>query len=110
MAVSAKMQDKKVKPPARPGAPRITKCSMAECVYNIGRLCRAKYIYIGDDHQKCDDYSVTGNKIDENRIIGYVGSCLVKKCVFNNNELCGAESITVSRHKDHADCGMYNKI
>jgi hypothetical protein len=92
----------------RPTAiPVISNCSMTDCAFNSSGLCHAASIDVGDDHQKCDTYIVSGQKIGESSTIGGVGTCKVSKCSFNKGSMCGAGAITVSRHNDHADCGMF---
>jgi hypothetical protein len=88
--------------------PEISKCSMTDCTFNSSGRCHAKFIEVGDDHQKCDTYAASSQKIKESASTGAVGTCKVSRCAYNKGSRCMAGAITVSRHDNNADCEMFN--
>jgi hypothetical protein len=92
------------------GKPVISKCYMLECAFNGAGLCHAAAITVGDYHPKCDKYSSSNKKSGVIFSSGSVGTCKVTRCAYNRSMLCTAGSIVISRHQDHADCGMFREV
>ena len=91
--------------------PKVERCRVTECCYNMQEACHALAITVGGNgsHPACDtycDYRVKGG--DQSAIAG-VGACKVSECVYNQSLACAALGITVGRAQDEADCLTFQR-
>ncbi len=92
--------------------PKIERCRVTECCYNMDEMCHAGAITVGDggDHPACDTYCDLGTKGGDRSIIGMVGACKVSECRYNDSLECTASGITVGRAQDEADCLTFESV
>ena len=85
--------------------PKVSRCDVNQCAYNIDHNCHALAITIGDDeHPKCDTFTPGGKKAGDLTSTGGVGACKVSTCDYNRDLECAAPSIVVGQKQDEADC------
>ncbi len=87
--------------------PKIKRCSVSQCSYNLEMQCRTPAVTIGSDHAACDTYVNFMEKGGFSNISGSVGACHESECIFNKSLECSAPGIEVGQHKGHADCLTY---
>lgn len=88
--------------------PSISKCGATQCAYNVGQLCHAKAITVGDEQNPgCDTFfGAQGHSRDVTRVAG-VGACKVSQCQYNSDYECVAKNIEVGISKDQVHCLTY---
>jgi hypothetical protein len=86
--------------------PRVERCQVTQCCYNVERMCHALAITIGGDgvHPECDTYCGYRTKGGDLATLAGVGACKVSECQFNQSLECTASGITVGPGQDEADC------
>jgi len=80
-------------------------CHAAECSYNCDEECCAPKIEVGDDHPKCDMYTLA--PVERHNSMPMVSKCMVSECHFNGDMSCTAAGITLWKHGGHADCATF---
>ena len=75
--------------------PKVTKCSVRKCAYNVEGGCHAKAITIGDGTTPHCDTSFSCGSHCHSKMTAGVGACKVSGCAFNSDFECQAESIAV---------------
>lgn len=88
--------------------PKISKCSVTQCSYNMNFQCHTPAITVGSDHAACDSYIDLMDKGGFTNVTGSVGACHESDCLFNKSLECSAPGIEVGQHKGHADCLTFN--
>ena len=84
--------------------PKIQKCEMLECSYNLGSQCHAMAITVGGEHAMCDTLLMATHKGGIQDMTGSIGACKVEGCSFNQSFECTASGVSVGMHHEHADC------
>ncbi len=85
--------------------PKVVKCDVTECAYNIDEECNALAITIGDStHPQCDTFCTSAAKGQASGGIASVGACKVSCCTHNSGLECQASEICVGYQGDEADC------
>jgi hypothetical protein len=102
------------------------KCALKECRYNQGFSCVADKISV-DESAHCKSYKVSGEKLANtmfeigsdsmkpNYSVNTDVHCSAGGCLFNRNEKCRANGITVlgdsnfQTREKRADCASYVK-
>ncbi|MGV8082763.1 MAG: DUF1540 domain-containing protein [Coriobacteriia bacterium] len=87
-------------------APVVT-CSVFECSYNDREQCCAPQIEVGDEHPKCDTFTLAQAPDAIRQTMSEVAACHATQCFFNEQQACEAPGITVTHHTQHADCSSY---
>ncbi len=92
--------------------PKIERCRVTECCYNLDEMCHAGAITVGDagDHPECDTYCDLASKGGDPSAIGVVGACKVSECRYNESLECTASGIIVGRAQDEADCLTFESV
>jgi hypothetical protein len=88
--------------------PKINKCSVIQCSYNLDMQCHTPAITVGADHAACDTYIELLHKGGFTDISGRVGACHESDCGFNKSLECSAPGIEIGQCHGHADCLTYN--
>lgn len=91
--------------------PKIERCRVTECCYNLDEMCHALAITVGGggDHPECDTYCDMGIKGGDRSATAGVGACKVSECTYNENLECVAAGITIGQAQDEADCLTFER-
>ena len=91
--------------------PKVDRCRVTECCYNLEEMCRALAITVGGSgaHPACDTYCDYRVKGGDQTVQASVGACKVSECVYNQSLECTAAGITVGRAEDEADCLTFER-
>lgn len=86
--------------------PKVSRCRVTDCCYNISEACHALAITVGGDgdHPACDTYCNYRTKGGDESTTASVGACKVSSCEYNQSLECTATGITVGPAQDAADC------
>jgi hypothetical protein len=84
--------------------PKIQKCEVLQCSYNMDKQCCTPAITVGREHPACDTFFQSSQKGGLKNMIGSVGACKESDCFFNKSLECSASGIDVGLHENHADC------
>ncbi len=85
--------------------PKVSRCEVSECAYNMQGLCHAMAITVGNsDHPRCDTFCRSANKGGDMNCIASVGACKTSSCMFNQSLECQASQICVGYKEDEVDC------
>ena len=85
--------------------PRVSKCEVTDCAYNVDKLCHAIAITIGDTvHPMCDTFCKSMTKGGDVSCIASVGACKVSMCSYNTDLECQASEISVGYKGSEPDC------
>lgn len=86
--------------------PKVLRCDVDECAYNVQKACHALAITIGDPAggAKCDTFFSAAQKGGDMGATAKVGACKVTQCRYNQSFECTAGSIQVGLEEDQADC------
>lgn len=88
--------------------PRVSKCDINQCGYNVNQKCHAKAITVGDFlNPACDTFLDVNRHNRETQRIAGVGACKVANCQYNDDFECTAESIAVGKVKQKIYCLTY---
>jgi len=92
--------------------PKIERCRVTECCYNLEQMCHALAITVGGagDHPACDTYCDLTAKGGDRSAVGGVGACKVSECRYNQSLECLASGITVGRAQDEAACLTFESV
>ncbi len=90
--------------------PKVSRCEVLECAYNMDEECHAMAITIGDVvHPKCDTLCMAVNEdLDVNCFAG-VGACKTIACSYNQGFECMASEISVGYNSDEVDCMTFRQ-
>jgi hypothetical protein len=90
--------------------PKVKRCDVQSCGYNLNLNCHAKAITVGDSsHPGCDTFLGTQKHIKESSRIAGVGACKVSECKFNDDFECIADEISVGINEGSAHCLTFLK-
>jgi hypothetical protein len=91
--------------------PKVERCRVTECCYNLDEMCRTLAITVGGDgdHPACDTYCDRGVKGGDRSTTAGIGACKVNECRYNQSLECVASGIIVGRAQDEADCLTFEK-
>ncbi len=85
--------------------PEISSCNATQCAYNMGGLCHALAITIGDGQTpQCDTFCSSSISGGDSDVVGCVGACKVASCVHNMSLECQAPGISVGTMGSEIDC------
>ncbi len=85
--------------------PKVIKCDVNDCAYNMDNKCHAMAITIGDSREpKCDTFCQSMAKGGDINSIAGVGACKVSSCTYNTDLECQAMEICVGYKGQDADC------
>jgi hypothetical protein len=87
--------------------PKVLKCQINDCAYNIDDICHAMAISIGDGvRPTCNTFCqyLMEAKAGDIDSIAQVGACKQSDCVHNTCLECQANEIIVSHVDDHPEC------
>ena len=86
----------------------VDSCAVASCAYNVDESCHARAITVGDGlHPGCDTFFRADRHVGHAGATAGVGACKVTNCQHNSDLECGAGTIRVTVHENHADCATY---
>ena len=89
--------------------PSVSKCGATQCGYNVGQLCHAKAITIGDEQNPgCDTFFGARDRSNDVKRVAGVGACKVSQCLHNSDYECTAKDIEVGITKDRVNCLTYH--
>lgn len=90
--------------------PKVSRCDVLECAYNMDKECHAMAVTIGDIvHPKCDTLCMAVNEdLDVNCFAG-VGACKTIACSYNHGFECMASEISVGYNSDEVDCMTFRQ-
>lgn len=85
--------------------PKVSRCDVTDCDYNMNNCCHTMAITIGDAmNPKCDSFCQVGSKGGDMSMTACVGSCKVSGCKFNSSLECRASEICVGYKGQDPDC------
>ena len=85
--------------------PRVSRCEVGGCAYNMEDHCYAMAITVGDSmNPHCDTMCMSDCKCSQTMNIAGVGACKTSKCVHNQGLECGAPEISVGLCDQNAEC------
>lgn len=84
--------------------PKVQKCDVVQCSYNMERQCCTPAITVGARHPACDTFYQSSQKGGIKDMKGSVGACKEADCMYNESFECSAPGIDVGIHENHADC------
>lgn len=85
--------------------PKVTKCDVNDCAYNMDSNCHAMAITIGDSMDpRCDTFCQSMAKGGDSGSIAGVGACKVASCMYNTGLECQATEICVGYKGQDVDC------
>jgi len=87
--------------------PKVTKCEVNECAYNVNNVCHAIAITIGGDTcPRCDTFCgfLMEAKGGDTGCIACVGACKVSSCIYNVALECQAPEISVGYKEQEPEC------
>ncbi|MHC4114331.1 MAG: DUF1540 domain-containing protein [Planctomycetota bacterium] len=87
--------------------PSVSKCEVIRCAYNMGHLCRAMAITIGDIRsRRCNTFCefMMDVKGGDASIIASVGACKCSACIYNVSLECQGPEIRVGYKNNEAQC------
>lgn len=87
--------------------PKVLDCGVEMCSYNREKKCRAMAINVGGSGPICEAFVKTSAKCGTSDVIGGVGACKVKDCMFNDCLQCTASGIDVEWHGTQAMCDTF---
>ena len=90
--------------------PKVSRCDVSECAYNMDKECHAMAVTIGDVvHPRCDTLCMAVNEdLDVNCFAG-VGACKTIACSYNHGFECMASEISVGYNSDEVDCMTFRQ-
>ncbi len=90
--------------------PKVSRCEVAECAYNLNTCCHALAITIGDAASpKCDTFCPSATKGGDMGATASVGACKCHACAHNVDLECQAPSVTVGYKADEVDCLTFER-
>lgn len=91
--------------------PKVKKCEVNECGFNVDDNCHAKAITIGDySNPGCDTFMDTDQHTHESVRIAGVGACKVSGCKFNDDYECMAQNIAVGFNQGKVNCLTFTPL
>ena len=85
--------------------PKVAKCEVDDCAYNVDDVCHAMAITIGDGTRpRCDTFCRSMTKGGDAGCIAGVGACKVSACMYNANLECQSPEVNVGYNEDEPDC------
>ena len=85
--------------------PKVVKCEVNDCAYNMNNRCHAMAITIGDDvHPRCDTFCHSMMKGGASGETAGVGACKVYSCTYNSDLECSSPEICVGYKQQEPDC------
>jgi len=87
--------------------PEVMKCQAEQCAYNMGSMCHARAITVGDMQQQLCDTMVTSEKHTHRKETAGVGACRSANCIHNEDLECQAEGVDVTLSGGRAVCATF---
>ena len=85
--------------------PKVIKCDIEDCAYNMDNKCHAMAVTIGDSiNPKCDTFCQSMMQGGDLSSIAGVGACKVSSCTYNADLECQAMEISVGYKGQDPDC------
>ena len=84
--------------------PEVMGCQVEECVYNMGSMCHARGITMGDEAGHLCDTMMKGQGHTHRSEPAGVGACRAIQCLHNEDFLCQADGVQVAMQEGRADC------
>jgi len=89
--------------------PRVSRCNITECGYNMDNICHARAITVGgSDRPACDTFFRSDRRTNYDTIAG-VGACRADVCMYNESFECQAPNIVIDHGQDQADCITFRR-
>ncbi len=87
--------------------PEVMQCEADQCSYNVGRMCHARGITVGDMQQHLCDTMWKTKQHTQRREGAGVGACRSANCIHNEDLECQADGINVTLSGGIAHCGTF---
>ncbi len=85
--------------------PKVMKCEISDCSYNMDNSCHAMAITIGNGMlPRCDTFCKSAMKGGDANCMACVGACKTSSCSYNSNLECEATAITVGYKGQEPNC------
>lgn len=90
--------------------PKVLRCEIIDCAYNLDNVCHAMAISIGDGvRPTCNTFCqyLMEAKAGDVGCVAQVGACKESDCVHNVCLECQASGIVVGQKEDHPECETF---